>query len=86
MQSQRNCSIGQPIPMLQMTRFLHAVRERRPRRPFNNGLRHDRLIADARDLPKPVRTEIEKFFVATDKLEDKHLKFLDWKGPKTGER
>jgi inorganic pyrophosphatase len=59
-------------------------------------LRNDRLIAvprdshrehadkDARDLPKPVRKEIEKFFVATDELEDKTLKFLGWKGPKTG--
>jgi inorganic pyrophosphatase len=60
-------------------------------------LRNDRLIAvprdshreqtdkDARDLPKPVRKEIEKFFVATDELEDKDLKFLGWKGPKVGE-
>ena len=37
------------------------------------------------DLPKPVRKEIEKFFIATDELEDKELKFLGWKGPKTGE-
>jgi inorganic pyrophosphatase len=61
-------------------------------------LRNDRLIAvpkdsrreqadkDARELPKQVRKEIEKFFVATDELEDKQLKFLGWKGPKTGER
>src|SRR6478672_7296922 len=46
------------------------------------GIRNDRLLAvprdshreqadrDARDLPKPIRTEIEKFFVATDELED----------------
>jgi inorganic pyrophosphatase len=62
------------------------------------GIRNDRLIAvprdshreksekDARDLSKQVRREIEKFFVATDELEDKELKFLGWKGPKTGER
>src|SRR5690349_7697958 len=61
-------------------------------------IRNDRLIAvprdshrekadkDARDLPKPVRQEIEKFFVATDELENKKLKFIGWKGPKTGER
>jgi inorganic pyrophosphatase len=60
------------------------------------GIRNDRLIAvpryshrekadkDARDLPKQVRQEIEKFFVATDELEAKELKFLGWKGPKTG--
>jgi inorganic pyrophosphatase len=62
------------------------------------GIRNDRLIAvprdshreqadrNARDLPKQVRKEIEKFFVATDELEDKELKFLGWKGPKAGER
>jgi inorganic pyrophosphatase len=61
-------------------------------------IRNDRLIAvprdshreqsedDARDLPKQIREEIEKFFVATDELEDKELKFLGWKGPKTGEK
>jgi inorganic pyrophosphatase len=61
-------------------------------------IRNDRLIAvprdshrekadkDARELSKPVRQEIEKFFVATDELEDKELKFLGWKGPKAGER
>ena len=62
------------------------------------GIRNDRLIAvprdshreqadkDARDLPKQVRQEIEKFLVATDELEDKELKFLGWKSPKTGAR
>jgi inorganic pyrophosphatase len=41
---------------------------------------------DARDLPKQIREEIEKFFVATDELENKELKFLGWKGPKAGEK
>jgi inorganic pyrophosphatase len=62
------------------------------------AIRNDRLIAvprdshreqadkDARDLPKQVRTEIEKFFVATDELEAKRLKFIGWKGPKAGDR
>jgi inorganic pyrophosphatase len=62
------------------------------------GIRNDRLLAvpreshreqadrDARDLPKPIRKEIEKFFVATDELEDKELEFLGWKGPKAGAR
>jgi inorganic pyrophosphatase len=61
-------------------------------------IRNDRLIAvprdshreksedDARELPKQVRQEIEKFFVATDELEDKELKFLGWKRPKAAER
>src|SRR5205085_11580069 len=62
------------------------------------AIRNDRLIAipqdshreksdrDARDLPKQFREEIEKFFVATDELEDKKLKFLGWKGAKAGQR
>jgi inorganic pyrophosphatase len=37
------------------------------------------------NLPKQVRQEIEKFFVATDELEAKTLQFLGWKGPKAGE-
>jgi inorganic pyrophosphatase len=61
-------------------------------------IRNDRLIAvpryshreksdhDARNLPKQVRQEIEKFFIATDELDDKKLKFLAWKGPNTGEK
>jgi inorganic pyrophosphatase len=63
-----------------------------------NAIRNDRVIAvprdshreqanhDARDLPKQARSEIEKFFVATDELESKELKFLGWKGRKTAER
>jgi inorganic pyrophosphatase len=61
-------------------------------------IRNDRLIAvprdshrekseeDVRGLPRQVREEIEKFFVATDELQDKELKFLGWKGPKAGEK
>ena len=48
-------------------------------------IRNDRIIAvprhshreqaeHASDLPKQVRSEIEKFFVATDELESKELK------------
>jgi inorganic pyrophosphatase len=49
-------------------------------------LHREKSEDDAREIPKQVREEIEKFFVATDELEDKELKFLGWKGPKTGER
>ena len=41
---------------------------------------------NARDLPEQIREEIEKFFVATDELENKELTFLGWRGPKTGEK
>jgi inorganic pyrophosphatase len=56
--------------------------------------RNDRLIAvpahshiekkvdHVRDLPPEARDELEKFFIATDELEDKTLKFEGWVGPK----
>ena len=39
-----------------------------------------------RDLPAETRTELEKFFVATDELEDKKLEFEGWIGPKRARR
>ena len=56
--------------------------------------RNDRLFAvprrshseqglrDVRDLSKPIQEELEKFFIATDELEDKKLEIIGWKGPK----
>jgi inorganic pyrophosphatase len=56
--------------------------------------RNDRLFAvprrshaeqglrDVRDLSSPIQEEIEKFFIATDDLEDKKLEIIGWKGPK----
>jgi inorganic pyrophosphatase len=56
--------------------------------------RNDRLFAvprdshseqglkDVRDLSKPIQQELEKFFKATDELEDKKLNIIGWKGPK----
>jgi len=61
-------------------------------------IRNDRVIVvphcshreksdnDARELPRQVRQELEKFFVATDELEEKKLQFLGWKGHKAAER
>src|SRR3984893_11195154 len=60
--------------------------------------RNDRLFAfprrshseqglrDVRELSKPIQQELEKFFIATDELEDKTLEILGWKGPKAGLR
>jgi inorganic pyrophosphatase len=39
-------------------------------------------LKDVADLSKPIREELEKFFIATDELEDKKLNILGWKGPK----
>ena len=57
--------------------------------------RNDRLFAvprrshselaldDVQDLSKPIQEELEKFFIATDELQDKKLEIIGWKGPKT---
>jgi inorganic pyrophosphatase len=42
----------------------------------------ERSLRDVRDLSKPILEELEKFFIATDELEDKELKIIGWKGPK----
>jgi inorganic pyrophosphatase len=42
----------------------------------------EQALHDVRDLSKPVQEELEKFFIATDELEDKRLEIIGWKGPK----
>jgi inorganic pyrophosphatase len=39
-------------------------------------------IEDVAELNEAVRAELEKFFIATDELENKELRILGWKGPK----
>jgi inorganic pyrophosphatase len=48
-----------------------------PRRSHSEEALHD-----VRDLSAPIQQELEKFFIATDELEEKSLKVLGWKGPK----
>jgi inorganic pyrophosphatase len=42
----------------------------------------ERALHDVSDLSQPIQDELEKFFIATDELEDKTLDILGWKGPK----
>ena len=42
----------------------------------------EQALRDVRDLSKPIQQELEKFFIATDELEDKKLEIIGWKGPK----
>jgi inorganic pyrophosphatase len=42
----------------------------------------EQALKDVSDLTKPIREELEKFFIATDELEDKKLDIIGWKGPK----
>src|SRR5258708_3741186 len=46
----------------------------------------EQALKDVSDLSKPVRQELEKFFKATDELEDKNLHMMGWKVPKGAAR
>lgn len=38
-------------------------------------------LKDIRELPARAHEELEKFFLATNALENKELNFLGWRGP-----
>jgi hypothetical protein len=40
----------------------------------------EKALEDVRDLTKPIQEELEKFFIATDELEDKKLDIIGWRG------
>jgi len=42
----------------------------------------EQALKDVRDLSEPIQQELEKFFKATDELENKKLEIIGWKGPK----
>src|SRR6201987_1929189 len=46
----------------------------------------EEALEDVRDLTKPIQEELEKFFIATDELEEKKLKIIGWKGPNVAAR
>jgi inorganic pyrophosphatase len=71
-----------PIGILKVLQSSNGKKERNDRvfavpdrSPFEGDLQ------DIRHLPARAIDELEKFFQATDALEDKKLKFLGWKGP-----
>ena len=41
----------------------------------------EKTLKDVRDLTRPIQEELEKFFIATEELEDKKLKMIGWEGP-----
>jgi inorganic pyrophosphatase len=47
--------------------------------------REDR-VNHVHDLPKRLRSELERFFLASAQLEGKNLEVLGWKGPEVAER
>jgi inorganic pyrophosphatase len=71
-----------PIGVLEVVQTSKGKKERNDRilavperSPFEGDLE------DVRNLPARAVKELEKFFEATDALEDKELKFLGWRGP-----
>jgi inorganic pyrophosphatase len=71
-----------PIGVLEVLQITKGEKERNDRifavpdrAPFEGDLQ------DVRRLPARAVDELEKFFEATDALEDKKLEFLGWRGP-----
>ena len=71
-----------PIGVLEVLQVSNGKKERNDRifavpdrSPFEGDLQ------DVRHLPSRAIQELEKFFEATDALEDKKLQFLGWRGP-----
>src|SRR3981189_2660583 len=71
-----------PIGVLEVLQITKGKKERNDRifavpdrSPFEGDLQ------DVRRLPARAVAELEKFFEATDALEDKKLEFLGWRGP-----
>ena len=73
------CEVIGVLQTLQRTKHKQIRNDRVIGIPEN--AHRERELHDVRDLPPEVKEELEKFFVATDELESKTLKFLGWKGP-----
>jgi inorganic pyrophosphatase len=71
-----------PIGVLEVVQTSNGKKERNDRLfavPDRSPFEGD--IQDIRRLPARAVDELEKFFDATNALEDKKLKFLGWRGP-----
>lgn len=71
-----------PIGVLEVMQIKKGKKERNDRIfvvPDRSPFEAD--LTDIRRLPKRAVKELEQFFLATDALEDKKLKFLGWHGP-----
>jgi inorganic pyrophosphatase len=71
-----------PVGILEIEQKSKGKRERNDRIfavPDRSPLETD--LQDIRRLPSRAHEELERFFLATDALEDKKLEFLGWGGP-----
>jgi inorganic pyrophosphatase len=72
-----------PVGILEVEQTSKGKKERNDRVfavPDRSPLETD--LKDIRRLPSRAREELERFFRATNALEDKELEFLGWRGPK----
>lgn len=46
----------------------------------------EKALGHVRDLTRPIQEELEKFFIATDELQDKRLSIIGWMGPKSAKQ
>jgi len=72
-----------PIGILEVEQTSKGKKERNDRVfavPDRSPLETD--LKDIRNLPSRAHEELERFFRATNALEDKELEFLGWGGPK----
>ena len=72
----------QPIGVLEIIQTKKGKRERNDRLFIvPDGSPFEADLTDIRRLPKRAMKELERFFEATNALEDKKLEFLGWHGP-----
>jgi len=73
------CKIIGVLQMIQKTKHDQIRNDRVIAVPTDSH--RERELHGVQDLQPEVKQELEKFFVATDELEAKTLKFLSWQGP-----
>jgi inorganic pyrophosphatase len=73
------CKLIGVLQTLQRTKHGRVRNDRVIAVPENSH--RERELHDVGELPPELKQELEKFFVATDELEAKTLKFLGWQGP-----
>jgi inorganic pyrophosphatase len=78
------CKLLGVLETLQQTKHERIRNDRVIAVPENS--RRERELHNVQRLLPEVKQELEKFFVATDELEAKTLKFLGWHGPKEAKK
>jgi inorganic pyrophosphatase len=76
-----------PIGVLEIAQVSKKGRERNDRVfliPVQSDFESD--LEDARQFSERKKAELQKFFEATDALDDKELEFIGWRGPRAALR